>query len=377
MALQAHEQFLAALERAERPLIVLPEQADIDHFVSAFGVAALLAKLQKPVDIATSGGTAPKALNFLGAKVDIRGDLPNIRKLTISVDAKTAKVDELSYDIKDETLHIHLLPKSGHWKPEDVEVKTDHYRYDIVISVGASDFESLGELYRLYADFFFQVPIINIDYASANEHFGQMNLVDINAVSISEVCHDLFKRIDASLIDEEVATYFLTGMIFKTKSFRSDRVTPKTLQVASDLIAQGARRDDIVENLYKTRTIETLRLWGRALARLKSSHAGSLVWTLLTRQDFVNAGTNESSIENVVEELMMSSPNAKIGVLFYERKNGTINAMVHAIRPHDALYLGAPFRAIGTREEARLKLTDEDILVAEKNVISHIKKQMR
>lgn len=376
MALKIHEQFLASLERARRPLIVLGAHADADDFSSAFGVAALLAKLQKPVEIATSGGHTPKSLDFLNCPFPVRGDLPNIRKLTLHLNAKEAKVDELSYDMVDGELQIHLLPKSGHWTANDVKISTDHYRYDLIISIGASDLESLGQMYKLYSDFFFQTPIINIDHDSANEHFGQMNLVDINAVASSEVCFDLFRRIDTSLIDEEVATFFLAGMIYKTKSFRSENVTPKTLKVAGDLIASGGRRDEIVEHLYKTRTVETLRLWGRALARLKSTSDNTLVWTLLTRQDFVSAGTDEKSLENIVEELMMSSPNAKIGILFYEHKDGGIQAIVHADRPFDALYLGAPFRASGTREEAYLRLTDKDIVTAEKNVITHVKKQL-
>lgn len=376
MAFNANEQFLAALERATRPLIILSEHADVDDFVSAFGIASLLAKLNKPVDIATSGGNTPKSLDFLGRPFPVRGDLPNIRKLTLHLNAKDVKVDELSYDVVGDELQIHLLPKSGYWSAEDVRVSADQYRYDLIIAIGSPDLESFGELFRRYADFFFNTPIINIDCTAANEHYGQMNIVDISAVSVSEVCSDLFRRIDASLIDAEVATFFLAGMIFKTKSFRSDNVTPKTLKVAGDLIAAGAQREQIVENLYKTRTVETLRLWGRALARLKSNESNSLVWTILTRQDFAMAGASDDAVENVIDELMMSSPNAKVGILFEEKQDGSIEAVVHAERPFDALYLGAPFRASGTREEARLRLTDHDLASAEKNVIRHVKSQL-
>ena len=203
MALQMHEQFLQTLERSRRPLIVLGETATIDDFVSAFSIASLLAKLQKPVELATSGGHTPHTLNFLKNPFPVRGDLPNIRKLTLHINAKEAKVDELSYDIQGDELQIHILPKSGYWNTKDVEVKTDHYRYDVIITIGVQDLESIGHLYRLYADFFFQTPIINIDHSASNEHFGQLNFVEINAVANSEVCYDLLKRIDTSLIDSE------------------------------------------------------------------------------------------------------------------------------------------------------------------------------
>ncbi|MCH8049501.1 hypothetical protein IH979_02200 [Patescibacteria group bacterium] len=377
MALATHEQFLSSLERSKRPLIVLPEHSNADEFSAAFGCAALLAKLQKPVEIATSGGGVPKSLAFMNPPVQVRGDLPNIRKLTLKLNAKQAKVDELSYNMEGDELHIHIMPKTGSWTPEDISIHTDSYRYDLIVAIGGADLESFGDLYNDYADFFFQTPIINIDHASANEHFGQINLIDINAVASSEVCHDIFKQIDQSLIDEEVATYFLTGMIYKTKSFRSPNVTPKTLKTAGELIARGARRDDIVEQLYKTRTVETLRLWGRALARLKSDPEVGMVWTLLTRQDFVKAGADEEALENIVDELIISSPDAHIAAIFYEHTDGHIAVILHAQRPHDALSLGAPFRASGTREEAMLRIKEKDIVAAERKVITHIKNQIK
>lgn len=375
MALTTHEQFLTSLERAKRPIIILSDNANADDFSAAFGCATLLTKLQKPVEIASSGGITPKSLDFLNHKTSVRGDLPNIRKLTLRINSKEAKIDELSYDHDDDELRIHITPKTGSWSDNDVKIITNSYRYDLIISIGANDLDSFGALYTNYKDFFLQTPIINIDHSSANEHFGQINLVDINAVACSEVCHHLFTQIDTDLVDAEVATYFLTGMIFKTKSFRSPNVTPKTLQLAGDLMARGARRDEIVEKLYKTRTVETLRLWGRALARLKSDPKHSIVWTLITKQDFANAGANESALENVIDELISTSPEAKVSAVFYEHKDGHICVILNAQRPYDALYLGAPFKAIGTREEARLHLDVEDIVEAERRVITHIREQ--
>lgn len=374
MALALHEQFLQTIERASRPIVVLPETANADDFATAFGISALLQKLQKPVEIATSGGRMPKSIAFLAPEIPVRGDLPNIRKMTITVDADKAHVDELSYEVVDGKLHIHLLPKTGAWTAQDVAVKTDAYRYDLIITIGGADLESFGTLTKQYSDFFFGTPIINIDHHPKNEQFGAINVVDIHATSCAEVCHDLFLRIDPGLVDEQVATYFLTGMIHKTKSFRAANVTPKTLKTASELISRGARRDEIVQKLYKTRTVETLRLWGRALSRLKSDEARGVVWTMLTRSDFAAASSDETALENIIDELLLSSPHARIACIFYEHSDHDIRVIVRAERPHDALALGAPFRASGGREEALLHLSETDIVAAEKQVMSHLTK---
>ncbi|MFH1611071.1 MAG: hypothetical protein ABIA83_00515, partial [Patescibacteria group bacterium] len=247
------------LERSTKPVILLSHGANADDFASAFGVCALLQKLEKSVEIVSPGGNVPKSLSFIKSPVQIQGDIQNIRKLTLRINAKNAKVDELSYNMEGEELHIHILPKSGTWTSSDVHIDTHGYKHDLIITIGAVDLETFGQLYELYGDFFHQTPIINIDHNSANEHFGQVNLVDMSAVSCSEICYDTFMRIDEALVDSEIATLFLTGMIYKTRSFKTENVTPRTLKLAGDLISKGARRDEIVQKLYKTRSVETLR----------------------------------------------------------------------------------------------------------------------
>ncbi|KKW30896.1 MAG: Phosphoesterase RecJ domain protein [Candidatus Uhrbacteria bacterium GW2011_GWD2_52_7] len=376
MPLSPHDQFFMALERANRPLIVLKELANVDDFSAAFGIATYFSRLEKPVDIVSSGGRAPETLNFLSLAQPVRGDLPNIRSLVIKVNAQQAKVDELSYAVIDGELEIHITPKSGAWSASDVRVATENYKYDLIIAIGAPDLTSLGKLSDAYADFFAQTPIINIDHLASNEQFGNVNIVDMNASSVSEVVLGLFRKKDEDLIDPELATTLLTGMIAKTKSFRSLHVTTRTLESAATLISKGARREEIIEHLYRTRSVETLRLWGRALARLKSDANIGLAWTLLTRQDFIAAGAEEAALQDIVSELLSSSPSARVVVIFFEQPDGNIGAHLYAERPHDALMLGAPFKAVGTRETTRLTLTDTDIVAAERAVITHLKHQL-
>ena len=66
-------------------------------------------------------------------------------------------------------------------------------------------------------------------------------------------------------ITKEVATALLTAMIDSTRSFTSDSVKPHTLKTASKLMALGADRQYIIHNLYRTKTIGSLKLWGQAL----------------------------------------------------------------------------------------------------------------
>jgi phosphoesterase RecJ-like protein len=377
MALLQSQQVLEAIKRSSRPLICLPTGANSDHYASALGLAKVLKKLDKQSTIVAADGKPPKNIQFISGHEGIGGKLEDLRKFVIELDASKTKVDELSYEIKDEKLYVYLSPKNGFWDAKDVRTSTSGYRYDLIICIGSPDYESCAQLYSENPDFFYRTPIINIDRSPENEHYGQINIVDLTASSCGEVCHDLIESIESELIDEEVATAFLTGMIAKTKSFKTSNVTPKTLQTASKLIAKGAKRDHIVQNLYRTRSIPTLRLWGRALARLKVDEKAHIVWSILSQQDFLHAGTGEEDLLDVIDELIATSPQARVVVLIYENSEHNVCAIVRAERPLDAIALCAKFHAAGVREEVRLCFVKKNVVQVEKELIGELSEKLK
>jgi nanoRNase/pAp phosphatase (c-di-AMP/oligoRNAs hydrolase) len=373
MALGETQQILEMIKRSSRPLICVPANAGADGYASALGMARVLRKLEKRPEIVAADGAVPKQLSFLSGQDDVKTELEHLQQFVIELDATKTKVDELSYEHKDGKLYVYLSPKNGFWRPEDVQTSASGYRYDLIICIGSPDLESCAQLYADHPDFFYRTPIINLDHSPANEHFGHINAVDVTACATGEVCHDLIEAIEPGLIDEDIATAFLTGMIAKTKSFKEQTVTPKTLQTASKLIARGANRDAIVQNLYRTRSVSTLRLWGRALARLKADEDAKIVWTLLSRQDFMHAGAQENDLPDVIDELIASSPHAQVVALIYE-SGEDVRSIVRAERPLDATLLTAPFNPSGTREETRLLFPKREIVSAEKELVTHLKR---
>jgi nanoRNase/pAp phosphatase (c-di-AMP/oligoRNAs hydrolase) len=375
MAISLNEQFQNTLSRSERPVIVLRHEATVDDFTAAFALSSFIKKLYKNCEIVTTGGKAPNSLNFLNNETVVRGDFYKLNKLTLELNTLGTKVDELSYKEENGKLAISLIPKSGTWQVDDVAIRPSGYRHDLIITIGARDLNSIGQLFDQYQNFFFETPIVNIDFDPANEYFGQINLVNINSNTCSEVCFDLLTRLDENIIDEKVATFLLAGMIHRTKSFKVHSVTPKTLKSAGKLMARGAKREEIVRHLYKTRSVETLRLWGRALSRLKAQDDLGLIWTLITKQDVVNAGASIHDLPHIIDELMTTTPNAKVIVLIYE--NGTsVEARVHAEKPYDVLLLTAGLSGSGSREDAHIHTKKEDIVEAEKLIIETISKKL-
>lgn len=98
---------------------------------------------------------------------------------------------------------------------------------------------------------------------------------------------------------------------------------------------------------------------------------------MVTRQDFIAAGATDEALRDIVDELLSSSPTAKIAIVFFENVDGTISARLHTDAAHDALILAAPFKPVGTKDVALLSLTEKDIVLAEKAVVTHVQQALR
>lgn len=372
--------FWGAIGRCKNPLICFHEELETggapsggDAVAASLALSEALKKHGKNPEIVSTGFKTTPYFNFLGAG-DIKPSVEGLRKFVISLDVSKNKVSDFSYDIAGDKLNIYLTPKEGLFREAALETKHENFKYDLVIALDSPSLPSLGKLYSAHSELFSDMPIINIDHGAANEFYGQINLVNLAASSTAEVVAQILKQQNFQ-IDSGLATKLLAGMIAKTRNFRHTNLSPKTLELAARLLELGARREEIIENFYRTRSPETLRLWGRALARLKFDLPRKLVWTLLGREDFLHAGAkNDLELGDVIHELIVYSPDAKIVVLLYEQ-GGPLNicALIASTAGRDARELGKVFGAEGTNTLVKFCLTNLNIVEAEKYVIEKVK----
>lgn len=289
----------------------------------------ILEKKGKSVQIVSPEFSLPAGHGFLPKSDAVQHELTNLQNFIIRVDVGKTKLESLSYDIQGDHLQIFLTPKNGFFEPADVKTSAGAYAFDLIITLDVVDLESLGALHKDHAEFFFRTPILNIDHHATNTRYGHVNLVDVTDSSVSETLFELIKDYDESLLDEHVATSLLAGIISKTKVFQSNTVTPRSLAIASHLMAAGGRRDEIIRHLYQTKSLPTLRAWGRALANLKASANGKIVWSIISAQDLITSQANAIDAAGVLDELMVNAPGADFYVLCIASDAGTIVHINH------------------------------------------------
>ena len=345
------EQAVELIGRSKNILIATREHASMDSIASVLAIGLVLKKLNKTFDAVIPGFDAKELPSFLPRGVELRPTIGAMRAFHLSIDVSKTPLSELMYDVKEGKLDITIVPKQGEWSETDVKLRPGSDRYDLVIAVDAPDLASLGDLFRNKADFLYRTTVINIDCSASNEYWGQVNLVDLNAVATSEVVCNFLSRWNKQHVDADIATSVLTGMIARTRSFRSSNVTPKTLRLSSELVALGARRGDIVQGLWRNQSIPTLKLWGRILSRLEQDRESGLVHAIISESDFIESGARKEALEGVVDELIAYAPEAKVVLLIEQTREGLF-AHVHAQAPLNAAELVRPFGGTGSRDRA-------------------------
>ncbi|MCX6778700.1 MAG: hypothetical protein NTU97_00505 [Candidatus Magasanikbacteria bacterium] len=374
MALEREKQLMEAINQSRHILVVFRHDSG-DGLASALALKVLLTKLNKEAEIVSPGNPPTKLFDFLPGFSDIRAELSPLQKFIIKVDLTKNKLASLSYDVKNDNLFIYITPKTGLINHEAIKTAATDLKFDLIITLDCPDLLGLGALYQNNTDLFTKVPIINIDHNPANENFGSINWVDISALASAEIIFELLQKTWPDLINPEMATLLLTGLIVKTQSFRAANINGRTLQNASKLVNMGADREKIVQNLYRRRTLPTLKLWGKALANLKNDNQNGLVWTTLTKEEFITSGAQPIELEEVIEELISNAPEAKIIVLVYETEAG-VEIIVSSQAHLDLKELLRSFNPEGVREKVKIKMDNISLGEAEQKIIEKIQTEL-
>lgn len=241
------QQATEAIRQAESILVTAAGRPTVDQTVAVLALAQILRKAGKRVNAVISDQLPPK-VNFLQLK-EIGKDLSGLRDFIMRLDLSKAEVDKLRYTIEDGKLNLFITPFAGSFSREDVAYDYGDYNYDLAIVLGVPSRDRIDRAIRDKAEFFQKVPIINIDFHRSNENFGAVNWVDVQAASLCEILAGLAESLQVQL-DENIATALLAGLYASTDRFTATHTSAKSLTLSAQLIAAGARQQQVVKSLF-------------------------------------------------------------------------------------------------------------------------------
>ena len=372
MELTSKQQTTELIKKSQNILLLSP-QADGDSIGAEIALFLIFKKMGKnPVMVCSED--IPSILSFLPQIPEIQKDLSVLRDLVISLDCSQAKVAKLGYKMEGDKLNIMITPQKGSFSAKDISTNQGAAKFDLIIILDTADLDMLGSLYDDNAEIFYKTPVINIDHHASNNYYGKVNLVDLTATSTCEILTSIVEALgeEKTLIDEDIATALLAGIICDTGSFQNANTTPKSFTVAAQLIAQGARQQEVIKNVYKTKPLSTLRLWGRILAQIREDKEHKFIWSLVTLRDLEQTSARESEISGAMDELLTSAPSAEIIILLSEREDG-IYGSIRTAKGADAVEIAKMFGGGGHSKAAAFQLKNTNLATVEKEMIEKIR----
>ena len=314
----------SAIEGAQRILVVPHANVDPDGLGSALACYMLFTQLGKDVTVICPD-TKPESLSFLPGYEKLQETVDGARNFVITINLDGGvEVDKLRYTVEDSKVNIIVMPKAGHISPKNVSFGDTGHAFDLIVVVDTADLPLMGQFYTENIDMFSSVPILNIDHHVSNTQYGQTHLIDTTSASATEVLYDWFTHTSEfkDKITPDIATLLLTGLITDTRSFQNPNTTPRSLEVAAELLEHGARQQEIVQHIYKTKPLSTLKIWGRALHRIQMDTAAGIVWSTISSEDLAEMEATPKETSGILDELISTIPDADIHVLFTQTEDG-------------------------------------------------------
>lgn len=375
--LSIEEQIIKQFQRSNNILILPSAPADGDSLGSALALYRVFTKLGKKVTV-ISAEPVPRDLKFLPLIEKIGEEFKGNDDFVITVHAH---IKDIKHYMEPGKVNIVLTPEEGTMiNVSDISLHDKMADFDLIITVDTAELHQLGKFYEHHPEMFYKVPVINIDHHTSNAEYGTINYVVITASATTEIITPLIQKIEETteqkLMDPDIATLLLAGIITDTGSFQHSNTTPNAFAAAAELLDAGARQQEIIKNVYKTKSLSTLKLWGQVLSKIEYDKEHKFVWSTISQQDLYETGAQMEESGAIIDELLNNAPGAEIVALLKEKQPGLLSGSLRSISPEiDASAMANLFGGGGHKQAAGFKIKDINFDEGVKSVVDTIRRE--
>ena len=328
------DQILNLIDKSQSILLLTHAKADCDGLGSMISMYLALQNMGKDV-VAATNDPAPENLSFLPSINMVQNSLSS-KNFVITLDISQTPLNKIKYKLSEDKQRVNIVvtPSDGRFKQDDVSFNHEAGNFDLIMTFDTGNLEHLGPIYDQNSELFFKVPVINVDHHASNTDYGQVNLVDVVAASTTEVVlvllEEMEKRYQKQFVSEDIATLLLAGLITDTGSFQHANTSPHAMETAAKLLDKGARQQEIIKHIYKTKKLSTLKLWGVVLSKVETDPVYRLVWSSISKHDLEETGASSEESETIIDDLLSNAPGAELIMLFKYNDEGYVSVSMRS-----------------------------------------------
>lgn len=220
---------------------------------------------------------------------------------------------------KDVDVVIPEYSRTFEFLPKASEIKKEgrNENYDLAIALDSGDIKRLNGFAKYFED---ANTKISIDHHSSNTMFADYNFVNPMAPACAQILVIVLEALGV-IIDKEIGTCLLTGIITDTGGFKYKGVTAETFEFVAGLLNRGVNVSDVYKKVLQTLSKARFELTRIAMNRLEFFEDGKITFTYITKEDEekVEAGTNE---HDGIVEMGRDIEGVEISIFLRETDNG-------------------------------------------------------
>jgi hypothetical protein len=239
------EQAAERIKQANNILVTVSTNPSVDQLAACIGLTLALNKMGKHGTAVFSGGV-PSTIEFLQPEKTIEKNTDSLRDFIIALDK--SKADKLRYKVEDRVVKIFITPYKTSISEKDLEFSQGDFNVDVVLALGVHNQADLDQAITSHGRILHDATVITMNVKPGGE-LGGINWLDPNVSSLSELTVQLIDVLDKKLIDGQIATALLTGIVAETDRFSNAHTTPQTMSISAELMGAGANQQLVATKL--------------------------------------------------------------------------------------------------------------------------------
>lgn len=299
----AQQQIVDSIKSTSNILVTVSTNPSVDELSAALGLTLLLDKMDKRAT-AVFSGNVPPAIKFLEPGKTFEDSADSLRDFIIALDKE--KADHLRYKVDGDVVKIFITPYKTTLSEKDLEFSQGDYNVELVVALGVSDQEHLDKALDAHGKILHDAKVVTVTVGDTESKLGGADWHNKDVSSLSEMIVSLADQLKGSdpLLDEQISTALLTGIVSATDRFSNNHTSSQTMTMAAQLMAAGANQQLIAAKLEEAHDIAPGKSSGDDNSS-KGSHKDTGSELVIKREDNKDG---EQPQEKKLEPLPKKSP---------------------------------------------------------------------
>ncbi|MBH1956737.1 hypothetical protein I8H84_04130 [Candidatus Saccharibacteria bacterium] len=244
----ARQQIVESIKANNNILVTVSASPSVDELSAALGLTILLNSLDKRATAVVSGALPP-AITFLDPEKTFESSVDSLRDFIIALDKE--KADHLRYKVDGDVVKIFITPYRTTLSDKDLEFTQGDYNVELVLALGVKDQDHLDKALSAHGRILHDATVATMSVGTEPSKLGSIDWRDAAASSLCEMLVGVAEALktDKPVLDEQIATAFLTGIVSATDRFSNDHTSSRVMTMAAQLMAAGANQQLIAAKL--------------------------------------------------------------------------------------------------------------------------------